>query len=289
MLTLSSQAKKEAYMELGKRQKLVYKRKEEFGIYLTEKGNDEERVLLPAKQVPANAKIGDEIEVFLYKDSKDRLIATTNTPLLTLHETAVLTVKEVGKIGAFLDWGLEKDLLLPFAEQTVRVKAGDKVLVALYTDKSDRLAATMKVYKYLKQDSSYKKEDHVDGLVYELSDNFGAFVAVDNKYSGLVAKKELTVNLKVGDRVKARVISVKEDGKLDLSLREKAPIQISLDADTLVKMMKANGGKLDFSDNAAPELIKEETGMSKNQFKRAVGNLLKSGKIEILENSIKLK
>lgn len=276
-------------MELGKKQKLVYKRKEEFGIYLTEKGNDEERVLLPAKQVPANARIGDEIEVFLYKDSKDRLIATTNTPLLTLHETAVLTVKEVGKIGAFLDWGLEKDLLLPFAEQTVRVKAGDKVLVALYTDKSDRLAATMKVYKYLKQDSSYKKEDHVDGLVYELSDNFGAFVAVDNKYSGLVAKKELTVNLKVGDRVKARVISVKDDGKLDLSLREKAPIQISLDADTLVKMMKANGGKLDFSDNAAPELIKEETGMSKNQFKRAVGNLLKSGKIEILENSIKLK
>ena len=276
-------------MELGKKQKLVYKRKEEFGIYLTENGNDEERVLLPAKQVPANAKIGDEIEVFLYKDSKDRLIATTNTSLLTLHETAVLTVKEVGKIGAFLDWGLEKDLLLPFAEQTVRVKAGDKVLVALYTDKSDRLAATMKVYKYLKQDSSYKKEDHVDGLVYELSDNFGAFVAVDNKYSGLVAKKELTVNLKVGDRVKARVISVKEDGKLDLSLREKAPIQISLDADTLVKMMKANGGKLDFSDNAAPELIKEETGMSKNQFKRAVGNLLKSGKIEILENSIKLK
>lgn len=276
-------------MELGKKQKLIYKRKEEFGIYLTEKGNDEERVLLPAKQVPANAKIGDEIEVFLYKDSKDRLIATTNTPLLTLHETAVLTVKEVGKIGAFLDWGLEKDLLLPFAEQTVRVKAGDKALVALYTDKSDRLAATMKVYKYLKQDSSYKKEDHVDGLVYELSDNFGAFVAVDNKYSGLISKKELTTSLKVGDRVKARVISVKEDGKLDLSLREKAPIQISLDADILVKMMKANGGKLDFSDNASPELIKEETGMSKNQFKRAVGNLLKSGKIEILANSIKLK
>ena len=276
-------------MELGKKQKLVYKRKEEFGVYLTEKGNDEERVLLPAKQVPAGAKIGDEIEVFLYKDSKDRLIATTNSPLLTLHETAVLTVKEVGKIGAFLDWGLEKDLLLPFAEQTVRVKAGDKALVALYTDKSDRLAATMKVYKYLKQDSSYKKEDHVDGLVYELSDNFGAFVAVDNKYSGLIAKKELTTSLKVGDRVKARVISVKEDGKLDLSLREKAPIQISLDADVLVKMMKENGGKLDFSDNASPELIKEETGMSKNQFKRAVGNLLKSGKIEILENSIKLK
>ena len=132
-------------MELGKKQKLVYKRKEEFGVYLTEKGNDEERVLLPAKQVPAGAKIGDEIEVFLYKDSKDRLIATTNSPFLTLHETAVLTVKEVGKIGAFLDWGLEKDLLLPFAEQTVRVKAGDKALVALYTDKSDRLAATMKV------------------------------------------------------------------------------------------------------------------------------------------------
>ena len=276
-------------MELGRKQKLYFKKKEEFGVYLTEKGNDEEKVLLPIKQVPAGLNVGDEIEVFLYKDSKDRLIATTNEPKLTLHETALLDVKEVGKIGAFLDWGLEKDLLLPFAEQIGKVKAGQKVLVALYIDKSERLAATMKVYKYLRTDSPYKKDDHVEGIVYEISDNFGAFVAVDDKYSGLIAKKEMYGKCNVGDRVNARVIAVKEDGKLDLGIREKTPVQISLDADVLVKMMKQNGGKLDFSDNASPETIKEATGMSKNQFKRAIGNLLKSGKIELKESKIILK
>lgn len=275
-------------MELGKKQDLIYKKKADFGIYLTDE-TDEGRVLLPLKQVPPRIKEGDKVNVFLYKDSKDRLIATTNEPRMTLGETAALTVKEVGKIGAFLDWGLEKDLLLPFAEQTTRVKKGDTVLVALYVDKSERLAATMKVYKYLKTDSPYKKDDHIEGRVYEISDNFGAFVAVDDKYSGLIAKKEMYGKCNVGDVVKARVLSVKEDGKLDLSIREKASLQISLDADALVKMMKANGGSLGFSDNASPELIKAKTGMSKNQFKRAVGNLLKLGKIDLSEDEIVLK
>lgn len=275
-------------MELGKKQKLICKKKEDFGMYLVEAGNDDEKVLLPIKQVPAGIKLGDEIEVFLYKDSKDRLIATTNEPKFTLHEIALLNVKEVGKIGAFLDWGLEKDLLLPFREQTTKVKAGDKVLAALYVDKTGRLAATMNVYKYLEQESPYRKDDHVEGTVYEISDNFGAFVAVDNKYSGLIPKKEMFGKIAIGETVKARVTAVKEDGKLDLSIREKTSVQISLDADELFKMMKDNGGKLDFDDSASPEVIKERTGMSKNQFKRAVGNLLKSKKIEIKEGCISL-
>jgi len=276
-------------MELGIKQTLVCKKKEEFGMYLCQNDGSDEKVLLPIKQVPKDAKIGDEIEVFLYRDSKDRLIATTNEPKVTLGKIARLNVREVGKIGAFLDWGLEKDLLLPFAEQTARVKAGDSVLAALYIDKSNRLCATMNVYKYLSQDSDYKKDDKVTGTVYQISDNFGAFVAVDDKYSGLIPKKEMYGKISIGERVTARVTAVKEDGKLDLSVREKPEIQINVDADAIYSMLQERKGRLGFSDSASPEKIKEETGMSKNQFKRAVGHLLKTGKIEIKPEDIILK
>ncbi len=152
-------------LELGKKQFLQVIKKVDFGVYLAENENAEksEQVLLPAKQVPADTSVGDKIPVFLYKDSSDRPIATVNKPLITLGKTAVLKVKEVGRIGAFLDWGLEKDLLLPFREQTGKVKPGDEVLVALYLDKSQRLCATMKVYHYLVADSEYEKGDEVEG------------------------------------------------------------------------------------------------------------------------------
>ena len=140
--------------ELGKRRMLTVVKTVDFGIYL---GTSEERVLLPKKEVPKEIEIGDPVEVFLYKDSSDRLIATTAEPKITLGELAVLTVKDTGKIGAFLDWGLPKDLLLPFKEQTAKVKKGDQVLVALYVDKSERLCATMKVYEKLETDSPYRR------------------------------------------------------------------------------------------------------------------------------------
>ena len=180
----------------------------DFGVYL---GSEEEKVLLPKKQVPEGTRIGDELEVFLYKDSSDRLIATTAEPALTLGGVAALTVADTGRVGAFLEWGLEKDLLLPFKEQTAKVENGDKVLVALYVDKSRRLCATMKVYDRLQKDSPYKKDDHVSGTVYESSDNFGVFVAVDNRYSALIPKREAFGSLKVGDKVQARVVKVHED------------------------------------------------------------------------------
>ena len=164
-------------MRLGEYQKLVVIKKVEFGVYLAERMEDETRVLLPEKQVPEGTKIGDELRVFLYKDSKDRLIATTNTPKLTLGGLAVLTVKEVGKIGAFLDWGLEKDLFLPYKEMTVKVQPEDEVLVTLYIDKSRRLCASMKhLYDLLSLESPYHTGDIVNGRVYEFSDNFGTFV-----------------------------------------------------------------------------------------------------------------
>lgn len=275
--------------QLGKKQTLTVVKKVEFGIYLADKTEEgqEERVLLPKKQVPEGTEIGTEMEVFLYKDSKDRLIATTNMPKLQLGEVALLTVSQVTKIGAFLDWGLEKDILLPYKEQSKKVKEGEEILVALYIDKSSRLCATMNVYEYLRTDSPYKKDDKVKGRVYVLSDNFGAFVAVDDMYSGLIPKKELFGSPKIGEIIEARVTEIKEDGKIDLSIREKAYIQIQTDAEALLKIIDSYEGVLPFSDKASPEIIKRETQMSKNEFKRAVGNLLKSGYIEIGQGCIR--
>ena len=200
-----------------------------------------------------------------------------------------LKVADTGRIGAFLDWGLEKDLLLPFKEQTAKVKKGDEVLVALYVDKSGRLCATMKVYEKLRTDSPYKKDDHVEGIIYETSDNFGVFVAVDNCFSGLIPKKELfgDTELRIGDQVTARVVKVLEDGKLTLSVREKAYLQIQKDAEKIERLLDSYEGSLPFNDKAAPEVIAHETGMSKNEFKRAVGHLLKEGKIQITEKNIR--
>lgn len=270
--------------ELGRTLTLNVVKKVEFGVYL---GNEDERVLLPKKQVPEKAEIGEPVEVFLYKDSDDRIIATTNMPKITVGEVKLLRVAEITKIGAFLDWGLEKDLLLPFKEQTAKVEKGDDCLVSLYVDKSGRLCATMKVYEKLCKDSPYKKDDRVTGIIYEESDNFGLFVAVDNQYCALIPKREAYGNYKVGDRVEARVTDVKPDGKLDLSVREKAFIQMDADAVRVLEKIETCGGELPFNDKADPELIKREIGLSKNAFKRAVGRLLKEGKIEIKENSIR--
>ena len=281
---------------LGEKQALTIVKKVEFGVYLAdvpagEKAYEvpEERVLLPVKQVPSGAGIGDEVEVFIYRDSRDRMIATTNMPKITLHKVALLKVAQIGKYGAFLNWGLEKDLLLPFKEQTAKVAEGDDCLVALYIDKSNRLCATMKVYKYLEMESPYKKEEKVEGFVYEISDQFGAFVAVDNRYSALIPKKEIYGAIKVGDKVIARVTAIKADGKLNLSIREKAYLQMDVDAKRVLELIQSYDGVLPFTDKANPEVIRREIQMSKNEFKRAVGRLLKEGKIEITEKAIRLK
>lgn len=274
-------------IRLGEIQTLRIAKKVDFGVYLYDGVNGEEKVLLPQKQVSADAQAGDAIEVFVYRDSKDRLIATTNKPKITLHSVGRLKVAQVGKIGAFLDWGLEKDLLLPFKEQTRRVSAGEECLAALYIDKSNRLCATMNVYPYLENNSSYKKDDRVSGTVYEISPNFGAFVAVDDRYSALIPKRELYGTVNIGDIVNARVTAVKEDGKLDLSIREKAYLQIAADAEKVLQVIDSFDGVLPFNDKASPEVIRRELRMSKNEFKRAVGNLLKAGKITITEKAIR--
>lgn len=275
-------------IKLGEKQKLIIVKRVEFGVYLAQsRETAEERVLLPIKQVPEEAQIGDELEVFVYRDSKDRLIATTKAPKLVMGQVAELTVSQVSKFGAFLDWGLEKDLFIPFKQQLVKLQPGDNVLVSLYIDKSERLCATMNVYPHLKADSPYKKDDMVRGRVYTISEEFGAFVAVDNIYSALIPKKEMYGTVRVGEDVTARVTQVKPDGRLSLSIRDKAYLQIEKDAQEILSIIDSYDGVLPFNDKVSPEIIKRETGMSKNEFKRAVGNLLKAGKIEIKEKVIR--
>ena len=274
-------------IRLGEKQTLKVVKKVEFGVYLADEEDKEERVLLPAKQVPAEIKCGDEITVFVYRDSKDRMISTVKDPLLKMGEVARLKVAEVNKYGAFWDWGLEKDLFLPFKQQTARVRAGDTPLVSLYIDKSGRLCATMNVYSDLSTDSPYQKDDRVTGCIYEKSQEFGAFVAVDDRYSALIPKKEMYGELNIGDTVNCRVTAVREDGKLDLSVREKAYLQIETDAEKVLAVIDSFDGALPFTDKASPEVIRREMQMSKNEFKRAVGHLLKQGEITITEKAIR--
>ncbi|MCI9470954.1 MAG: S1 RNA-binding domain-containing protein [Lachnospiraceae bacterium] len=271
---------------LGKRQKLTIVQTVDFGVYLADPAQErdpqeppEEKVLLPGRQVPEGAKEGDEIEVFIYRDSKDRLIATVHEPRLEKEQTAVLEVVDTGRIGAFLDWGLEKDLLLPFREQTMPVQKGDKCLVALYEDKSHRLCATMKVYHYLSTQTPYKTGDMVDGRVYELSKNFGVFVAVDDRYSALIPKSEAQGSYKVNDILRLRVTKVKPDGKLNVSARKQVYLQLEEDAQKIFQVLERSGGTLPLDDKSDPAQIKARLGLSKAAFKRAVGHLMKEGKI----------
>lgn len=278
-------------MELGKKQKLVVVKTVDFGVYLGDRqdAGEMDRVLLPGKEVPEGTKEGDQMEVFLYKDSSDRLIATTRTPELMMDQVRFLKVAQVTKIGAFLSWGLEKDLFLPYKEQTKKVHEGEEVLVSLYIDKSSRLCATMKVYHYLKTGSPYIVGDTVTGVVYEQSDNFGVFVAVDGQYSGLIPKQEAQGSYKVGEELTLRVTLVREDGKLNLSAKQKAHIQLHEDAQSVYEIIQDFEGVLPFDDKASPEIIQREFGLSKNAFKRAVGHLLKEEKIELKNHKIYIR
>lgn len=278
-------------IQLGKVQTLFIVKKVEFGVYLNEeKGVTEGSILLPIKQVPrGSSRLGDAIEVFVYRDSMDRMIATVNCPFITMGEIALLEVADTTQIGAFLNWGLEKDLFLPYKEQTTRVQKGKKYLVRLYVDKSDRLCATMKLYGHLSTNSPYKKDDKVTGTIYEISKNFGAFVAVDDKYDALIKQQQLFSKVSVGEKIEARVSNVQENGKLDLVMRKKAYKQMDDDGQLILEKLKEYGGTLQLHDKSDPELIKQELGMSKNGFKRAVGRLLKEGKIVLGDEEIILK
>ncbi len=288
-------------MKVGEIQTLTVEKAVSFGVYLTEPkestrarsaGNAQAqhtRVLLPAKQVPEGTKTGDRLTVFLYRDSEDRLVATTREPRLTIGGLAALRVAQVTRLGAFLDWGLEKDLFLPYKEQYEGVKTGDEILVTLYVDKSDRLCASMRgLYPLLSTDSPYRAGEAVTGRVYEFGHDFGTFVAVDDRYSAMIPRHEDVTDLRIGDVVSATVSNVKKDGKLDLTRRAKAYLQMGADAEAVLALLERYDGTLPFNDKASPEVILREAHMSKSAFKRAVGRLYKERKVEITPDSIRL-
>lgn len=272
-------------LELGKRQRLIIHRLTEIGAYVGEEGGPENAVLLPRKQVPEGAAVGDEIEVLLYKDSEDRMIATIHESKIVRGKLAFLKVVQVTGIGAFLDWGLERDLFLPFKEQTKKPQEGDSCLVTMYVDKSERLCATMRIYDRLSAESPYQKGDTVKGTVYEVKP-LGAFVAVDDQYFGLIPSSEVYQVFRPGDQITGQVMKRRADGKLDLRVRKKAYKQMDDDAEMVWKHLKQAGGSLPFHDKSEPEQIKAEFGLSKAAFKRALGHLLKEGRIRITEAGI---
>lgn len=276
-------------IKLGEIQDLTIKRFTAIGAYLNSEESEEDDILLPKLQVPKDASVGDVIEAFVYKDSKDRIISTTKRPKLTVGLMGHLEVIDSSKVGAFLDWGLEKDLFLPFAETVGALEIGKKYLVGVYIDKSNRICATMKVRNLLTTESPYKENNITKGTIYSINRDIGAFVAVDDKYDGLIPKKEILGVYEVGEVVEVRINKVLEDGKLDLSLRDRDYIQMDSDSKMIVAKLKEKGGTLNLHDKSTPDEINKELKMSKAGFKRAIGRLYKEGIIELKKDGIILK
>ncbi|NLA12783.1 MAG: RNA-binding protein [Tissierellia bacterium] len=275
-------------IKLGEMQELEVAKIVNIGAYLQseDKEKTEDRVLLPIKQVPAGTKVGDKINVFVYRDSDDKIIATVKKPKITLGEIATLKVVEMSRIGAFLNWGLEKDLFLPFKEQIGDIRLNGEYMVGLYIDKSDRLCATMNLFKVLRTDSPYKVNDIVRGTVFSLKRGLGAMVAVDNKYLGLIHEGEIIKPLHSGQSVEVRVSNIKEDGKLDLSLKDAPRLQIDKDGEKILKVLIRNKGSLPLNDDSSPEEVNKILGMSKSSFKKAAGRLMKRRLIIMTKNGI---
>lgn len=274
-------------IKIGKRQKLVINNFSSVGAYLDAgTGDSKDNILLPNNELEdRDLKEGDEVEVLIYMDSEDRPVATFRKTEALVGTLAKLEVTDIHHtLGAFMDWGLKKELLLPKRQQETDVEIGKKYLVGIYEDSKGRLSATMKIYKFLLPSTSMKKNDIVSGTVYRINDEIGVFVAVEDRYFGLIPKNEYFKNYKIGDEIEARVIRVREDGKLDLSPRELAYLQLDKDAELILEKMRILKDSFRFNDKTNPEQIVNYFNMSKKAFKRAIGNLLKQGKIEKTED-----
>lgn len=278
-------------IELGKIQKLQIKRITSVGAFLGESENSkkEEDILLPRKYLKKDKNVGDKTEVFIYKDNNNRLIATTKKPKILLGELALLQVVDTTKIGAFLDWGLDKDLLLPFDEQIGSIKKHSYHLVGLYIDKSDRLTATMKIEDFFEKDNiDIKENDWVDGIIYSYDSDFGAFILVDDKYNAMLPSSEIDGVPRVGDKVHLRVKNIKSDGKIDLTTNNRSYIEMGKDAEFIYNILKDNGGYLKVNDKSNPTVIRKIFNMSKSQFKRSIGRLYKQRRINFVNDGIKI-
>lgn len=275
-------------MEIGKYAKLTVSKKVGLGYMLNSKQGEE--TLLPAIFTPENIKIGDKLKVFIYRNSRNEIVATTQKPNIVLNEFSFLEVKSNTDHGTFLDWGLDKDLFVPFSEQTSKMKEGNWYLVYLYFDKkSERLAATTKTNKFTEcANVDLKTGEEVAILIAEKKE-LGYSVIIDDKYKGMVYSNEVFRVINPGDKMNAYVKNVREDGKVDISLQRLGYKNIGSDTEKIVEKLQENDGTLYLNDKSEPEDIQFALQMSKKAFKRAIGNLYKQNIIEIKDDGIYLK
>lgn len=279
-------------IKIGKRQKLKIVNFSKVGAYLDGGTEDsQDNILLPNNELEGkDLREGDEVEVLIYKDSEDRLTATFRVTEALVGTIAKLEVVDINeKLGAFLNWGLMKDVLLPIGQQNCEVEIGKRYLVGLYEDSKGRVSATMKIYNFLLPCKDYEKNDSVSGTVYNINDEIGVFVAVDDRYFGLIPNSECFKEYQVGDDFSGRVMRVREDGKLDLSPRAVISEQMDEDSKFILEKMILLKDNFKFNDSSSPEEIKDFFDMSKKAFKRAIGSLLKKELIEKTEKGFKVK
>ncbi|HBH13717.1 MAG: RNA-binding protein [Clostridiales bacterium 38_11] len=253
-------------------------------IFIDENGTE---VFVKKEKGKTIIEKGEMRDVFVYK-MNNRLEGSLKRPLLVIGEIGYLKVVDITEIGAFMEWGLDKNLFLPFKQQKGQIRVGHEYIVGIYLDKSERLCATMDIYEMLKTDSPYKIGDKVKGTIYSLKRGLGAMVAVENKYHGLIQEKDF-FGKGIGDQVEARVVKVREDGKLNLNLFDKTHTKMDDDAEVIYKRLVKAGGFLPYSDKTNPNLIKETFNMSKGSFKIAIGRLYKRDLITISDKGIGLK
>ena len=271
---------------LGTLNTLTVKKQVKFGFYLD--GLSWGEILLPNNVAPAGLEIGQQLEVFLYLDSEDQLIATTEKPTIMVGKVAMLPVVAVTKVGAFLNWGLKKDLLVPFSEQQIPLKEGQKYLVYCYVDVSNRIVASTKLDRHLhKIEPRYNIGDKVDIIVSEQTD-IGYKVVVEQCHWGVLYKNEVFKPLRRGDKLTAYIVKVREDGKIDLRLTATTYKQALELTTKILTKLEQNGGKLALTDKSSPELIYQAFGVSKKAYKQAIGALYKDKKIVILDAGIML-
>lgn len=274
-------------IQIGQYNVLKTTRETKSGLYLADEEGQE--VLLPGKYIPQNIKAGDELNVFIYKDSEDRLVATTEHPKITLHQFAYLQVKTVNAYAAFMDWGLEKDLFVPYKEQPQKLIADKYYMVYLYLDEqTDRLVASANVHRFLKNESlTVKPDDEVDVLIWESTD-LGYNVIVNHLHKGLIYKNELFAPIKIGEMRKGYIKKIREGNKIDIQLQKSGYENIEPNAAKILSKLKENNGFLALHDNSDPAIITQELEMSKKTFKKAIGLLYKQQMIRLAENGIYL-
>ncbi len=277
----------QTHLEIGRFNELKIIKETTIGVYLD---SDAGEILMPRKYVPQGVHVGDSMRVFVYRDSEERLIATTLTPAAVVGEFVCLKVVAISRAGAFLDWGVPKDLLVPYSEQSVKMEVGAKYIVRIFLDeRTQRITATTKISRFIeKENVDLNEGENVALLVYRIAD-LGIKVIVNNRYFGMLYKNEVFEKLHIGDKAEGYVKRIRPDGKIDVMLGKAGPADIEEAKVVIIKTLKEHKGFLPLGDHSAPEHIREIMHMSKKTFKKAVGGLYKKELIEIKEDGIKLK